>query len=176
MAPGSEVVAAWHQNLPIFQHDVPYSDFNIMSGASIACALAAGVAVFLKGLHSNRSQVAIRSSIITPADIVNATFEPIQDNGNDYQPASSLAIGAGFINANQALDLGLIYDATPKDSELLVLSIYEKHRVSSITKLETTTIARTHLPILITRLLSYFIVMTKFQWIVTNVGKDTTKL
>lgn len=38
ITPGSLVMAAWTPNLPIVQHDAFYSNFNMMSGASVARA------------------------------------------------------------------------------------------------------------------------------------------
>lgn len=38
ITPGSLVMAAWPPNLPEVQHDALYSNFNLMSGASVARA------------------------------------------------------------------------------------------------------------------------------------------
>lgn len=58
---------------------------------------------------------------MTTANVLDNTSEAIQDLGNEYQPALPLAMGAGYINPNQALDPDLIYDPTLEDHEFLVL-------------------------------------------------------
>lgn len=58
----------------------------MMSGASAACAPVAGVIVLLKGVHPNWIPAAIRSPIMTTSDVLDNTFEPIQDLGNDHHP------------------------------------------------------------------------------------------
>lgn len=44
MAPGSLILGAWVRKAGIVQHDVLHGDLNLLSGTSIACPHAAGVA------------------------------------------------------------------------------------------------------------------------------------
>jgi hypothetical protein len=59
---------------------------------------------------------------------------PIRDYVDNFQYASPLDMGAGHINPNQALDPGLIYDATPQDFVNLLCSKFSKEQVLNITK------------------------------------------
>ncbi|KAB1207776.1 Subtilisin-like protease [Morella rubra] len=117
MAPGSDVLAAWIPTLPVTEegsHVSLLSDYILVSGTSIACPHASGVALLLKSVHPEWSPSAIKSAIITTANPLDNTLEPIRDLAT-YLQASPLAMGAGQINPNQALDPGLIYDAAPQD-------------------------------------------------------------
>ncbi|KAJ0097859.1 hypothetical protein Patl1_28679 [Pistacia atlantica] len=74
-----------------------FGEFNIITGTSMACPHAAGVAAILK--------------------------------------ASPLAMGAGHINPNKALDPGLIYDATTEDYVKLLCGMnYSAEQIQMITK------------------------------------------
>jgi subtilisin family serine protease len=117
MAPGSLVLGAWIPEKPIgrFRSNLYYSDYYIWRGTPGACPQAAGVIALLKAMHPDWSHAAIKSAIMTTANPFDSSFKPIRDNGNKLQPASPLAMGAGQIQPNHALDPGLIYDATPRD-------------------------------------------------------------
>lgn len=69
---------------------------------------------------------------MTSADELDNDRRPIRDFGyprssSMYQDASPLAVGAGHINPNQALDPGLIHDATPQDYENLECTSKNRH-------------------------------------------------
>lgn len=118
MAPGSLVLSAWIPDLEVVEiwpSLFCFSDFNLLYRTSATCFHVSGVAALLKGAHSEWSPTAIRSAIMKTANPRDNTFGRIKDYGHDLQFASPLAMGAGQIDPNRALDPGLIYDATPQD-------------------------------------------------------------
>lgn len=126
MAPGSLVLAAWipyESTAQIGPNVYLSSDYNLISGTSMSCPHVSGVVALLKGAHPKWSAAAIRSAVITSANPLDNSLNPIRDNGKKHQLASPLAMGAGHIDPNRALDPGLIYDATPKDYINLLCSM-----------------------------------------------------
>ncbi|PNX87310.1 subtilisin-like protease-like protein, partial [Trifolium pratense] len=111
--PGTSILAAWPTNIPVLDFE-SYNKFNILSGTSMSCPHIAGVAALLKGAHDDWSPAAIRSAIMTTSDIFDNTNEHIKDIGTGNK-ATPLALGAGHVNPNRALDPGLIYDAGVQD-------------------------------------------------------------
>ncbi|KAF2298925.1 hypothetical protein GH714_029156 [Hevea brasiliensis] len=89
------------------------STFNILSGTSMACPHLSGIAALLKSSHPDWSPSAIKSAIMTTADILNMEGKPIVDETR--QPADIFATGAGHVNPSRANDPGLIYDIQPDD-------------------------------------------------------------
>ncbi|RZB87658.1 subtilisin-like protease SBT1.9 [Glycine soja] len=138
MAPGSNVLAAFVPNKPsarIGTNVFLSSDYNFLSGTSMACPHASGVAALLKAAHPDWSAAAIRSALVTTANPLDNTQNPIRDNGNPLQYASPLAMGAGEIDPNRALDPGLIYDATPQDYVNLLCALgYTHNQILTITR------------------------------------------
>jgi subtilisin family serine protease len=138
MAPGSLVLAAWVPNQQAAQigpNVYLSSDYNVISGTSMACPHASGVAALLKAAHPEWSPAAIRSAMITTANPLDNTLNPIQENGEKFQLASPLTMGAGHIDPNRALDPGLIYDATPQDYINLLCSMkYNKAQILAIVR------------------------------------------
>ncbi|XP_037494336.1 subtilisin-like protease SBT3 isoform X2 [Jatropha curcas] len=138
MAPGSLVLASWipNDNSARIGLNIPLSsNFNMVSGTSMACPHVSGVAALLKGAHPEWSPAAIRSAIVTTANPLDNTLNPIRDNGEKFAYASPLAMGAGQIDPHRALDPGLIYDATPHDYVNILCSMnYTKKQILTITR------------------------------------------
>ncbi|XP_009781099.2 subtilisin-like protease [Nicotiana sylvestris] len=111
IGPGVNILAAWHISLENNINTNSY--FNMISGTSMSCPHLSGVAALLKSVHPDWSPAAIKSAIMTTADILNLGLDFIEDQ--TYNPASVLATGSGHVNPSKANDPGLIYDIEPAD-------------------------------------------------------------
>ncbi|WMV52156.1 hypothetical protein MTR67_045541 [Solanum verrucosum] len=106
IGPGLNILAAWPD-------PTAGQMFVLFYGTSMACPHLAGVAALLKNAHPNWSPAAIKSAIMTTADIVNLGNDPILDE--TLELADLFTIGSGHVNPSRANDPGLVYDIQPKD-------------------------------------------------------------
>ncbi|XP_047309700.1 subtilisin-like protease SBT3 [Impatiens glandulifera] len=139
IAPGTLILAAYTPNRPIAKVGTNInlsSDYVIVSGTSMACPHVAGIAALMRGAHPTWSPAAIQSALMTTANPLDNTNNPIQDNiSNDLQYASPLAMGSGHIDPNRALDPGLVYDATARDYvNVLCYLNYTKEQIMTLTR------------------------------------------
>ncbi|XAR61043.1 Tripeptidyl-peptidase II [Bertholletia excelsa] len=133
IAPGVNIIAAWPQNLgPTgLPEDSRRVNFTVMSGTSMACPHVSGIAALVNSVHPKWSPAAIKSAIMTTAEITDHSGRPIMDG---EKPAGVFAIGAGHVNPNRAIDPGLIYDIRPHEyvTHLCTLG-YTRSQIFTIT-------------------------------------------
>lgn len=133
IAPGVNIIAAWPENLgPTgLPEDGRRSNFSILSGTSMSCPHVSGITALVRSAHPSWSPAAIRSAIITTADISDHYGKPIMDRS---EHAGVFAMGAGLVNPTKAINPGLVYDIKPADyiTHLCTLG-YRKSEISVIT-------------------------------------------
>ncbi|KAL0392085.1 UNVERIFIED_CONTAM: Subtilisin-like protease SBT3 [Sesamum radiatum] len=118
MAPGVSILAAYypHATGPRIGNNIFLStDYSLLSGTSMACPHISGTAALLKAAHPDWSPAAIQSAMMTTANPLDNTNQPIKDMAFDYTAATPLGIGSGLVDPNRALDPGLIYDVSHQD-------------------------------------------------------------
>ncbi|CAJ1950533.1 unnamed protein product [Sphenostylis stenocarpa] len=185
-APGTSILAAWPQNLPVSLSgsQTLHNNFNFLTGTSMACPHVAGVAALLRGAHPDWSPAAIRSAIMTTSDIFDNTKELIKDIGHGNKPASPLAMGAGHINPNKALDPGLVYDVGVQDYvNLLCAMNFTQQNITTITRSSSNNCSKPSLDLNYPSFMAFFsdngssnesMVNWEFLRTMTNVGEGQT--
>ncbi|XP_065858908.1 subtilisin-like protease [Euphorbia lathyris] len=111
IGPGVSILAAWP--VSVENKTDTKATFNMISGTSMSCPHLSGIAALLKSAHPDWSPAAIKSAIMTTADVVNLGGKPIVDER--LLPADVLATGAGHVNPSKAANPGLVYDIQPND-------------------------------------------------------------
>ncbi|XP_054799747.1 cucumisin-like [Prosopis cineraria] len=106
-APGVDIIAAWSPISPIShaKGDERLSNFNIISGTSMACPHATAAAAYVKSFHPTWSPAAIKSALMTSATLMSSALNP----------EAEFAYGAGQINPVKAVTPGLVYDISESD-------------------------------------------------------------
>ncbi|KAJ7978608.1 Subtilisin-like protease-like protein [Quillaja saponaria] len=124
IAPGVNILAAWTEAVgPTgLDSDVRRTEFNILSGTSMACPHVSGAAALLKSAHPDWSPAAIKSAMMTTAAVIDNRNQPMSDEatGNSSTPYD---FGAGHLNLDLAMDPGLVYDITNNDYVNFLCSI-----------------------------------------------------
>ncbi|XP_023728471.1 subtilisin-like protease SBT3 [Lactuca sativa] len=138
-APGSLILASWPDSLSSASiktgNEELFSKFNLLSGTSMSCPHASGVAALLKAAHPEWSPSAIRSAMMTTSENLDNTFKPIQDIGDNNKPATPFAMGSGHVAPNKALNPGLIYDVNAQDYINLLCGLnYTQNQIQTITR------------------------------------------
>ncbi|XP_068659145.1 subtilisin-like protease SBT1.2 [Aristolochia californica] len=137
IAPGVNIIAAWPENLgPTgLSEDTRRVNFTVLSGTSMACPHISGITALIRSAHPTWSPAAIRSAIMTSADVIDHSGKPITDGS---KPAGIFAIGAGHVNPARALDPGLVYDAKPDEYITHLCSLrYRRSDIFTITHRNT---------------------------------------
>ncbi|KAL6556808.1 hypothetical protein OROHE_006684 [Orobanche hederae] len=98
IGPGVSILAAWRTS----------SDIKYSSCSQARRCLAPTSAALLKSTHPHWSPAAIKSAMMTTADLVNVGGSPIVDE--KHTPADVFATGAGHVDPWKANSPGLVYD------------------------------------------------------------------
>ncbi|XP_065880984.1 subtilisin-like protease SBT3 [Euphorbia lathyris] len=182
MAPGTQILAAWPENSSVefINGRNIFSNFEIISGTSMACPHIAGVAALLKKAHPDWSPAAIKSAMMTTADTMDRNNEAIKDLGLFNRPANPLDMGSGHINPNKALNPGLIYDLKSSDYVKILCALnYTQSQIQIITKSSSNDCSSPSLDINYPSFIAFFngeeseanlTTVKEFHRTVTNVG------
>lgn len=181
MGHGDLILASWPSNVAATEGSSQYfSDFNLLSGTSMACPHVAGVAALLRGVHPKWSPAAIRSAMMTTADFLDNKYNRILDTGALNHPATPLAFGAGHVNPNKALNPGLIYDVNAADYINLLCALnYTSKQIQTISKSASYSCSTPSLDLNYPSFIAYFNAndtnsdkqtVQEFRRTVTNVG------
>jgi hypothetical protein len=133
--PGVNVLAAWpfEVGMPSGPILPPKPYFNIISGTSMSTPHLAGIAAAIKSKHPDWSPAAIKSAMMTTADITDRSGHPILDE--QYATANFFATGAGHVNPAKAADPGLVYDIGPADYVNFLCNLnYTEQNIRAITR------------------------------------------
>ncbi|XP_072970663.1 subtilisin-like protease SBT3 [Typha angustifolia] len=181
LAPGVNVLAAWVPNNPVLQidNDTFSTDYMLLSGTSMSSPHVVGVAALLRALHKDWTPAAIRSAMMTTADLIDNSGKVIIDMVSSLA-ASPLDFGGGHVNPNQAMDPGLVYDIVVEDYiDFLCGLNYTNYQISLITRNHKITCSsRANLdlnyPSFIVILNNTETATQTFKRILTNVGDSPT--
>ncbi|KAF3506283.1 hypothetical protein F2Q69_00003393 [Brassica cretica] len=136
IAPGLNILAAWPDRIGPsgVPSDNRRTEFNILSGTSMACPHVSGLAALLKAAHPDWSPAAIRSALMTTAYTVDNRDEPMLDESTG-NTSSVMDYGSGHVYPTKAMDPGLVYDITSYDYiNFLCNSNYTGANIVTITR------------------------------------------
>ena len=176
LAPGVDVLAAFTPNRPFIEigNYMLVTDYALASGTSMATPHVAGVAALLKAVHKEWSPAAIRSAIMTTAYTIDNTGSILKDESTGL-PATPLDFGAGHIDANRAMDPGLVYDMDVQDYiEFLCGLGYDEKQMKSILRRSQWNCSQEPTDLNYPSFMAIFNNETvkKFNRVVTNVGDE----
>ncbi|KAL2336358.1 hypothetical protein Fmac_010804 [Flemingia macrophylla] len=136
IAPGLNILAAWpdHVGPSGVPSDGRRTEFNILSGTSMACPHVSGLAALLKAAHPDWSPAAIRSALMTTAYTVDNRGHPMLDESTG-NVSSVFDYGAGHVHPEKAMNPGLVYDISSSDYvNFLCNSNYTTRTIHVITR------------------------------------------
>ncbi|KAK1293870.1 Subtilisin-like protease [Acorus calamus] len=116
IAPGVNILAAWPDEVGPsgLPSDGRRTEFNILSGTSMACPHVSGLAALLKGAHPDWSPAAIKSAMMTTAYVRDNSGRDVTEESHG-KASSVWDLGSGHVDPVRAIDPGLVYDLTVED-------------------------------------------------------------
>ncbi|KAK7349307.1 hypothetical protein VNO77_06573 [Canavalia gladiata] len=132
IAPGVNILAGWTGKVgpTDLEIDPRRVEFNIISGTSMSCPHASGIAALLRKAYPNWSPAAIKSALMTTAYNVDNSGGNIKDLGTGKE-SNPFVHGAGHVDPNRALNPGLVYDLDTNDYLAFLCSIgYDASRIA----------------------------------------------
>eukprot|EP00249_Psilotum_nudum_P014794 c25009_g1_i2 orf=549-2870(+) len=116
IAPGVNILAAWTGAVGPsgLSNDRRIVRFNIISGTSMACPHVSGLAALIQGAHPDWSPAAIKSSLMTSAYVTDNKGRVIVDEATG-NTSTAFDFGSGYVNPENAMDPGLVYDIALQD-------------------------------------------------------------
>ncbi|PSS07286.1 Subtilisin-like protease [Actinidia chinensis var. chinensis] len=136
IAPGLNILAAWPDKVGPsgLPSDDRRTEFNILSGTSMACPHVSGLAALLKAAHPEWSPAAIRSALMTTADTVDNQGGTMVDESTGNS-SMVFDFGAGYVHPQKAMDPGLIYDINSYEYvDFLCNSNYTTKNIQVVTR------------------------------------------
>ncbi|KAF3334561.1 subtilisin-like protease [Carex littledalei] len=136
VAPGVGILAAWTNSTSPTELslDERRTEFNIMSGTSMACPHVSGIAALLKAAHPDWSPASIRSAIMTTAYVNDNLGRDLIDESSGNR-SIEWAHGSGHADPEKAADPGLVYDLSTEDyTNFLCNSNYTELDIRTITR------------------------------------------
>lgn len=136
IAPGVNILAAWPDGVGPsgIASDKRQTEFNILSGTSMACPHVSGLAALLKAAHPGWSPAAIRSALMTTAYTIDNRGETMLDESTGNS-STVMDYGAGHVHPQKAMDPGLVYDIDSYGyADFLCNSNYTTKNIQVITR------------------------------------------
>ncbi|XP_057525898.1 subtilisin-like protease SBT1.6 [Amaranthus tricolor] len=117
IAPGVNILAGWTDAVGPTGLDIDSrrTEFNILSGTSMACPHVSGAAALLKSAHPDWSPAMIKSAIMTTASVTDNQMNHMTDEAAPGKASTPYDFGSGHLNLDQAMDPGLVYDLADED-------------------------------------------------------------
>lgn len=136
IAPGVGILAAWPDNVGPTElpADKRQTEFNVLTGTSMACPHVSGISALLKTAHPEWSPAMIRSALMTTAYIDDNRGNKIIDESSG-ENANPWGLGSGHIDPEKANNPGLVYDITIDDYiQFLCSSNYSRRNIKSVAR------------------------------------------